>query len=464
MNTVLLTNETTTKTWHRLDRTLHKSDIVSMRLAVSYLMKSGAELVRRRLEKLASDSVPIEIVFGDDMGISESQALRILSDTGCSLFVYRGVNRYYHPKMWLIVHAGGNRTIYIGSSNLSDSGLKNNVEAGLLIEGKEEETREFDTLWQSIRGASVEVDDDFISSYKNIEDENRIKFRFKKNGKPDLDGNTSALQGFLTGWMQYIANPEIKGRTEKWRGWYLLPSQGTVTVTKLRELARVLAAIGRSPHYQRSGFLDISPTTTGIDNVNRMIKEARITYASRHARPYRRDLFIRQQKNYLERLGFIEELSRSRITITARGLQLSASSSPSDLRDVFSRSLDTIFWSHGNIHFYPFLVDLISRMPDKRIYQSEVDLFVIHTYHQSQIDNRAEIVNMFRSLRAAERANLYRWAHSQLDSLLRTHRNASAHGHYKGKVYELMVAFGCTSQLKYVEKDNPMNSYLTMRT
>jgi len=127
-------------------------------------------------------------------------------------------------------------------------------------------------------------------------------------------------------------------------------------------------------------------------------------------------------------------------------------------------SLENMFWPHGNIYFYPFLLGLISHMPDKRIFQSELDLFIIHTYNYSQLENRVEIIKMFRSLPAQKRNELYDWAHNKLAVLLKTHRNITAHNHYKGKINELIVAFGNTSELKYVEKDSALKSYLTMRS
>lgn len=463
MNTILLTNEKIPKTWQNLEKILGKHDIVRIRLAVSYLMKSGAELVKKRLNKLTSNNVPVEIVFGDDMGISESEALRILSDIKCSLFVYRS-SRSYHPKIWMIDHSDGKRTIYIGSANLSDSGLQSNVEAGLLIEGTEDETQEYHKLWEAIKNNSIKVDDDFISSYKNIEDENKIKFKLKKNGKVDYEGNYGALKNFISGWMQYIANPVVKHQIEKWRGWYLLPSQGNITISKLRELGRVLSAIEKSPQYQHNKYLDIGSSAIGINNVSQIIKEAGVTYVSKYTKSHRRALFVRQQKNYLEHLGFIKDIGHNRIIITDRGVDLGASLHEPELREAFSHSLKKIYWPHGNIYFYPFLLELINRMPDKCIYQSEIDLFIIHTYNQSQLDNRVEIINMFRSLPVKDRENLYDWAHNQLGSLLGMYRNASAHGHYKGKIYELMVAFCSTSELKYIKEDNPPGSYLTLRT
>ena len=58
MNTILLTNETTSNTWSNLEIALDKSDIVIVRMAISYLMKSGANLVKKRLSNLISKGIP----------------------------------------------------------------------------------------------------------------------------------------------------------------------------------------------------------------------------------------------------------------------------------------------------------------------------------------------------------------------------------------------------------------------
>jgi hypothetical protein len=202
----------------------------------------------------------------------------------------------------------------------------------------------------------------------------------------------------------------------------------------------------------------------GIKNTNRIVRRSGITYAIRRTRAAIRELFIRQQKNYLIRLGFIEEISRNKLRITDRGVELGAAINSSEMREAFSLSLQNMSWPHGNIYFYPFLLELLKRMPDKRLYQSEIDLFIIHTYNKVQFENRVEIIKMFRSLPIQRRKDLYSWTHNQLGTLLRTHRNDSAHGHYKGKVRELMIAFGCTSQLRYVDRNDPIQNYLAMRT
>lgn len=461
MNVMLLSNETTANIYKRLQSELHKKDVLRVRLAVSFLMASGVHLLEKDLKGLIAKKVPIEIVFGDDMGISESAALQKLLGIGCSLSVFRSAKkRGYHPKVWVIDYADGNYVVSIGSPNLSAPGLSENVEAAVLIEGTELEVQSCLELWQTIRDHSEIIDQDYIESYRNIENENKIKYRIKPNGKPDHSTNHKQLEEFVNGWTHYIEKPEIKGRTEKWRGWYLLPSQGEVTVSKLDELGRVIRAIEKVPQYKKDGYVAISSSKLGVNNVNFIIKDAGITYASKHPKPYIRALFIRQQKNYLEHLGFLREEKRGQIQLTDRGVELGAAINDSEMREALSRSLMDISWPHGNIYFYPFLLKLLGKMPDQRIYEDELDLFVIHTYNDVQLENRVEILTMYRSLPHKQRLDFYNWAQERLHSLLNTHRNASAYGHYKGKIWELMVAFGNTTELQFVPGKKGGKSYL----
>jgi hypothetical protein len=428
-------------------------------------MESGTHLLEKDFIGLLAKKIPIEIVFGDDMAISESAALQNLLDIGCSLSVFRSTKkRGYHPKVWIIDYVDGNYAVSVGSPNLSAPGLSNSVEACVLIEGTQLEVQSYLDLWQTIKGNSEIIGQDYIDTYRNIENENKIKYKIKPSGKPDHSTNHQQLEEFVNGWMHYIESPEIKGRTEKWRGWYLLPSQGEVTISKLEELGRVIRAIEKIPQYQKDGYADIGSTKLGIKNVNLIIKDAGITYASKHSKPYIRALFVRQQKNYLVHLGFLREETRGKIKLTERGVELGAAIHASEMREALSRSLMEISWPHGNIYFYPFLLELLAYMPDNRIYQDELDLFVIHTYNQAQLVNRAEILIIYRSLPHKERLKFYNSAQERLHNLLNTYRNIIAYGKYRGKIKELMIAFGHTKELKFVEDKTAQKSYLTKRS
>lgn len=465
MKVILLSNETKPNIYTSLHDRLHKDDILRVRLAVAYLMEKGAHLLEKDFKGLLAKKIPVEIIFTDDWLITESAALQNLLDIGCSLSIFRSIDkRPYHPKVWIIDCTDGNYAISVGSSNLSDTGLLRSVEACVLLEGTQLEVQSYLDLWQSIECNSQKIDQDFIDTYKDMEKQNKIKFRIRPNGKPDHSANYQQLEEFVNEWMHYIESPEIQGRTEKWRGWYLLPSQGEVNIKKLAELGRVIRAIEKVPQYHTDRYIDISSSKQGVKNVNSIIKSARITYASKHTKRYVRALFVRQQKNYLAHLGFINEPRRSRIQLTDRGVELGAAIDDAEMRDALSRSVMNISWPHGNIYFFPFMLELLDKMPDGRIYEDELDLFVIHTYNNAQLDNRREILTMYRSLPHKKHLDFYKDIQGKLHSLLIKHRNTSAYGHYKGKIRELMIAFGNTAELKFVQRTSAQKSYLTRRS
>jgi hypothetical protein len=159
-------------------------------------------------------------------------------------------------------------------------------------------------------------------------------------------------------------------------------------------------------------------------------------------------------------LGFLEEVSQSKIKISERGYELGAAITDSEMRQALSRSLEEIKWHHGNIYFYPFLVELLFSLPDKRIYQDELDLFIIHTYNQTQLQNRIDVLTVYRSLPTAERIKFYDSVQEKLHSMLDRYRNTSAYGHYKAKIWEYMIAFGNTTELKFVQGKTVQKSYL----
>lgn len=101
-----------------------------VRFIVSFLLESGARLISRQLQQAANRGVPIQILTGKYLTITEPPAIYHLFDRlGDNLEIrfYTDNVRSFHPKAYLFDHADDSE-IYIGSSNISNSALTGGLE------------------------------------------------------------------------------------------------------------------------------------------------------------------------------------------------------------------------------------------------------------------------------------------------------------------------------------------------
>ncbi|KAB2954241.1 restriction endonuclease subunit R [Heliorestis acidaminivorans] len=103
----------------------------NIRLIIAFIMESGAKKITDHLQVAAQRGVPIQILTGRYMAVTEPSAIYYLKDRlGASLdirFFYERT-RSFHPKAYIFEHGKGEGEIYVGSSNLSLSALTSGVE------------------------------------------------------------------------------------------------------------------------------------------------------------------------------------------------------------------------------------------------------------------------------------------------------------------------------------------------
>lgn len=99
-------------------------------IIVSFLMESGVRLILSDLKAALNRGVPIRILTGNYLGITQPSALylikRELGDQ-VDLRFYNDKKRSFHPKSY-IFHYEKTEEIYIGSSNISKSALTSGIE------------------------------------------------------------------------------------------------------------------------------------------------------------------------------------------------------------------------------------------------------------------------------------------------------------------------------------------------
>jgi HKD family nuclease len=447
-------------TWDSLRSMLRVDSIVSVRCAVSYVMKSGVAIARREIKPIVDSGVAVTIVFGDDFRLSESGALASLISIGCQLRLHSGeTHPGYHPKMWVVDCENGNRAVLVGSSNLSGGGLRGNAEANVLLRGSTEELDAFDQLWQSF------YDDSHVFSHKDLESyvdsERAAAVPHRAAGASTSAARAGALvHAHIERWQRFIADPHRIGQHERWRGWYLVPEQGQLTIDMLKKLASVLRQIRARPQYRREGQISLGTDNVGVANAVAVVRGVGITTLHPFSDRKRRNLFVRQQRLYLQTFGFLEMVGDSTFRITDSGKAFQAA--PTDARRValFTEALSLKKWPFGPIAFYPFLLEVIERVPDRRIYYDEMNLIVIHSYHRAERQGIVNLVAAYRGLPAQERERLAKEADQRLRVLLARHAGGTAYGRYRRKLADLMVAFGTTTPLRYVDAEPEDRSYI----
>lgn len=136
-----------------------------VRFIVSFLRESGVRMILPSLETLADRQVPIRILTGTYMNITEPGALYLLKERlgdRVDLRLFDEPDRSFHPKTYLVFREDGNQ-LFIGSSNLSRSALEQGVEWNYRL--REETAPEdflafagaFDTLFAGSQPATAEL-------------------------------------------------------------------------------------------------------------------------------------------------------------------------------------------------------------------------------------------------------------------------------------------------------------------
>jgi HKD family nuclease len=112
-----------------------------VKIAVAFVSRQGLATIEPAIQTVLKAGGYAEFLVGLDMQTTEPEALRRLYELSCEA---ANVNVYcyaalapaviYHPKLYLI-RAGDDATSIVGSSNLTDGGLRRNYEVNAMFTG-----------------------------------------------------------------------------------------------------------------------------------------------------------------------------------------------------------------------------------------------------------------------------------------------------------------------------------------
>jgi len=121
-----------------LSETIPISD--DIRIAVAFVSIKGMALIEESLKLATNSANSIEFLVGLDMNWTEPGALKLLYNLSLinnkiTCICLSSLKPYYtyHPKLYLF-NKGNKVKSIIGSSNLTEGGLKKNIEANVIIE------------------------------------------------------------------------------------------------------------------------------------------------------------------------------------------------------------------------------------------------------------------------------------------------------------------------------------------
>ncbi|TDE33729.1 DUF3427 domain-containing protein [Antarcticimicrobium sediminis] len=123
----------------------------SVDLAVAFAMDSGVALLEPWLRELLERGGRLRVVVGDYLDTTDPTALARLYDLdGAELYVFETSGLSFHPKAWLFRAANQRGAAIVGSSNLSQSALRDGVEWNLHSEDAADQVAAaFEELLQS---------------------------------------------------------------------------------------------------------------------------------------------------------------------------------------------------------------------------------------------------------------------------------------------------------------------------
>ena len=152
---------------------IHRADLV-----VSFVMVSGLRLLQPHLDAVLDRGGRVRLLTTDYLGVTEKAALEILlarmREYGqrFEARVHRAGSVSFHPKAYLLAGTEADAAAFVGSANISASGLRDGVEWSLQTRDPAAlaQMREsFERLWESPQSQVLtqEVIDDFVEAERS---------------------------------------------------------------------------------------------------------------------------------------------------------------------------------------------------------------------------------------------------------------------------------------------------------
>lgn len=164
----------------QLVRCLDREDYDRIDLLVSFVMRSGIDVVKSRLDAALDRGAHVRLLTTDYLQVTDSSALgffldRLDSDGPGRLEarVFSDPSTSFHPKAYIFSSSSSDSGVaFVGSSNLSYSGISAGVEWNIETRAVATLTDQFERLWADER--SLPLTADWLTAYEQLREARRL--------------------------------------------------------------------------------------------------------------------------------------------------------------------------------------------------------------------------------------------------------------------------------------------------
>jgi superfamily II DNA or RNA helicase/diadenosine tetraphosphate (Ap4A) HIT family hydrolase/HKD family nuclease len=154
-----------------LIRCLIREDLDRIDLVVSFVKRSGIDLIARRVDEALERGATIRLLTTDYLSITDAEALGFFLDRlgdrpagRLEVRVFSDPATSFHPKAYIFSSsATGDGVAFVGSSNLTRSGITQGIEWNVRSFGTRQLVEEFDRLWADPR--SIPLTAEWLARY-----------------------------------------------------------------------------------------------------------------------------------------------------------------------------------------------------------------------------------------------------------------------------------------------------------
>jgi len=258
-----------------------------IKIAVAFLSIRGINLIYSSIDSALRKGASIEFLAGLDMQTTEPAALQFLhslskNNNNLSLYCYASIepSSIYHPKIYLLRNSEDNKVICIvGSSNLTEGGLRRNIEANFVIEADTSQEIVLDSYITYNRlkfhPKRVIPDDEFLKLYSDLcslEKKHHTEYRkneYRRNLLKCFEEKSKTLQHpkpalkDLIGWaklvFEYLPDKEFSTSQlyEHEQEFSNIYPENRNIRAKIRQQLQVLRDIGLIKHLGKSHWIKV---------------------------------------------------------------------------------------------------------------------------------------------------------------------------------------------------------------
>ena len=361
-----------------------------MVFVVAYVRENGVDAI---LDKIKGKSKSVQLLCSFDMGITQLSGIKKLLENGVEVKVYKSAEGTFHPKVWLFGNDNDWKML-IGSANLTRAALIDNVEASMLVEDQSAISNAlifFKYLWEAEESHAVTLRDIGKLQNKVIEREKFKSAPAQARSGPTDAKKANVLFEYVKNWVD-IPKFDSKGISTLWRGWYVIPDHGHVTDELVRNLKSYLPFIAGGIHLSDSDA-----------KYARLLEQFEVNsnFQRANLRTSMHGLFVRQAKNYLQKFGWCRhpikqngKADRKMLDLTDLGVKVNQCRSLAEVKALYTEYF--FRYSFNGLCIVPFTEKLLKQLGHLTL--DEFNFFVVHAYHDDDLDLIVDLVNMYRSL------------------------------------------------------------------